>query len=92
MKDHLCKCGAYGTRSHNEGGTWWCFKHDPKRGAPQAVPIVVRNRPSWNPCEACDGDGCPWCQPERFGLPSRSATGKRATAIAVPAGLKARRT
>ena len=23
------------------------------------------------PCPACDGEGCPWCQPEKHGLPPR---------------------
>jgi hypothetical protein len=26
---------------------------------------------SWDPCQCCDGRGCPWCRPELFGLPPR---------------------
>jgi hypothetical protein len=73
--DHYCVvCGEYGTRSNDYGKTWWCFEHDPHREK-DVPPIQQQQRaagdPSWDPCQCCDGKGCPWCQPERYGLPPR---------------------
>ena len=69
--DHHCACGAHGTRSPDFGKSWYCFEHDPKRGDERLPGPVKRDGVSWDPCKSCGGKGCPWCQPEQFGLPAR---------------------
>ena len=71
--DQRCAvCGKYGTRSSDAGVTWRCYAHDSHNNGPLIQPEdQPPHPPSWDPCQACDGGGCPWCQPVRFGLPPR---------------------
>ena len=71
IDQHCVLCGKYGTRSPDHGKTWWCPAHD-FRGEKDVAPIRQQQRaasgPSWDPCQSCNGKGCPWCQHERYGL------------------------
>ena len=70
---HLCiVCGAYGPRSPDFGKTRFCQQHDPHRDKDLKLQTSERPPgPSWDPCQCCDGQGCPWCRPELHGLPPR---------------------
>jgi len=97
-EDHRCHCGEYGTFSSDHGRTWHCAAHNPQREQDAERRVAVQEEYARQQraraaglCPSCDGKGCPWCQPERYGAsaaPTHNAP--IYPAPAAPADIKAR--